>query len=415
MWRWRLERPSWEDAPLKRPLPLTFQGERGEHSNVTGITFAIVKYAERVLSTIHRSAAKTLSLLMWALAQVRSANLSEWARRLRLYQIDPEGNRHPYSFKYKKFRIWRFLTRSMFLADQIWEAITHQLLDPRDTPEAKGPILVTLDWTKLGKGFWALVLGLPYHGRVLPLAVDVVPEAHLEHEMTDTEIGLLRRFLGWLPLELRSRIVILADRGFAKTELFTLIEELGASYVIRLRRDSHVRLACGWVRLQDLAIAPGENRTYTSIPYTREHEKILNVAIRRLPVGKANDPDDDTWYLATHRPELSEAAHWYAKRFKTEEMFKDWKSMLSADEHRLQGEDGVERLLAIVGLYYVFVILEGQAKTTQERLLQVTQDRDGVPELGIFRQAQAVLELWAAESDAPPLDLLMPLWVQCHV
>jgi hypothetical protein len=351
---------------------------------------------------------------MWALAQAREPNLSEWARRLRLFQIGKDGTQKPYSFKYKKFRIWRFLTRSMFVGREIWEAQTHQLLDPRDTPEDTRPILITMDWTKMGKGFWALVLGLPYHGRVLPLVAEVIAEGFLENAMTDLEIGLVGEFLGWLSPSLRSRIVILADRGFAKTELFEAIEEAGAGYVIRLHRDSHVRKESEWVELQTLPVAHGESLTLPQIASRQQRQKILNVAIRRLPWGEANDPQDDTGYLATNRPEVRQAADWYSKRFKTEELFKDWKSMLDLAGHQLKNEEGLDRLVALVGLYYVFVVLEGQAKTTQARLSQVTQDRNGQPELGIFRQAQAVLDLWAMEVEAPPWDLLMPAWVQVH-
>lgn len=381
---------------------------------MTSLTLALVKYTERVLASVHRSAVKTLSLLLWALSEAREPNLSEWARRLRLYQIDPEGNRKAYSFKYKKFRIWRFLTRSEFLAKEIWEAITHFLLDPRDVPEDSQPILVTLDWTKMGKGFWALVLGVPYHGRALPLAVEVVAEGFLENAMTDLEIGLVKEFLGWLSPSLRSRIVILADRGFAKTELFEAIEEAGASYVIRLHRDAQVWVDLAWRELRTLGVAHAETRLYPRTPYSLEHQKVLNVAVRRLPWGEANDPQDDTWYLATNRPEVSLAPEWYSKRFKTEELFKDWKSMLDLAGHQLRNEEGLDRLLAVVGLYYVFVVVEGQAKTTEARLRQVTQDRKGKPELGIFRQAQAVLGLWASEVQGPSWDLIMPSWVQAH-
>lgn len=381
---------------------------------MSAITLAIVKYTERTLTSMHRSAVKTISLLVWALAQVREPNLSEWARRLRLYSLGSDGTVQPYSFRYKKFRIWRFLTRSVFGAHDVWKALTEQLMDPRDVPERTHPILVTLDWTKMGKGFWALVMALPYHGRALPLAVEILPEAFLENEMTDTEIGLVRRFLGWLSDDLKARIVILADRGFAKTELFNAIEEAGAGFVIRLHRDAHVQIAEEWIELQSLPVAPGQSRSDMQILYTREHGKRLNLAIRRLPWGEANDPTDDTWYLGTNRPEVSRAADWYSRRFKEEELFKDWKSILDLAEHQIKNEEGVDRLVAIVGLYYVFVILEGQAKTTPTLLRQVTQTRRGKPELGIFRQAQAVLSLWATEVEALPLDLLMPLWVQTH-
>jgi hypothetical protein len=381
---------------------------------MSGIAFSIVKYTQRVLSSVHLSAVKTISLLLYAMAQVRSPNLSEWARQLRLFQPGPDGKPQAYSFTYKKFRIWRFLTRSVFSPDELWEALTHEWLDPRDTPEDSSPIHVTLDWTQLGKKFRALVLALPYHGRAIPLAVGILAEGFLENEMTSFEIDLVKRFLGWLSPALRSRIVVLADRGFAKTELLQAIEREGAGYVVRLPRDHHVCVDGQWCELRALPIAPGETRTYRQILHTREHEHAIGLVVRRLPVGKANDPDDDTWYLATNRPELDRAADWYALRFRTEELFKDWKSILDAAKHRLRSEEAVAKLVGILGVFYSYVVLEGQIKTTADRLRQVTQDRKGNPELGIFRQCLAVLLLWAAEIASTALDPLMSFWVQVH-
>jgi hypothetical protein len=308
------------------------------------------------------------------------------------------------------------------------------------------------------------VLALPYHGRAIPLAVGILAEGFLENEMTAFEIDLVHRFLGWLfrlsattggfdsrltdpfvqrapkpalrpilpcsrPLSqgsthsfrgeplfpaLRSRIVVLADRGFAKTELFQAIEREGAGYVIRLPRDHRVRVQGEWRELRALPIAPGETRTYRQIPHTQEHEHAIGLVVRRLPVGKANDPDDDTWYLATNRPELDRAADWYSLRFRTEELFKDWKSILDAAKHRLHSEEAVAKLVGILGVFYSYVVLEGQIKTPPDRLRQVTQNRKGNPELGIFRQCLAVLLRWAAEIASTPLDRLMPVWVQLH-
>jgi hypothetical protein len=381
---------------------------------VTGIALPIVKYTERVLSNVHRSAVKTISMLLYGMAQVRSPNLSEWARQIWLFQPGPDGKPRPYSFKYKKFRIWRFLTRSVFSPDELWESLTHEWLDPRDTPDDHAPIHVTLDWTQLGKNFRALVLALPYHGRAIPLAVSVLAEEYLQNEMTKFEIDLVNRFLGWLSPELRSRIVVLADRGFAKTELFKAIEDAGAGYVIRLPRDHHVRVVGEWTELRALSIRPGETRTYPQILHTREHEHAIGLVVRRLPDGQANDPEDDTWYLATHRSELSQAADWYALRFRTEELFKDWKSILDAAQHRLTKEEAVAKLVAILGVFYSFVVLEGQIRATPDRLRQVTQDRKGKPELGIFRQSLAILILVTMETVACPWDLLMSVWVQVH-
>lgn len=375
------------------------------------LSLCLVRRTQDFLRELHGSAVKTLSLLVWALALVKKPNLSQWARVLGLYRKRPDGSRQAYGFAYKKFRIWRFLSRSIFRPEELWEAITHRLLDPRDSLRRRHPIFILMDWTDLGDQM-ALVLALPYHGRALPLLVEIVEKIYLENSMTDLELECVRRFLGWLSPGLRSRIEFLADRGFAKIELFEAIEEAGATYAIRLPRHFQISLSQGWVALGDLGLGVLEEREYRDIECTQEHRHRLGIRMRRIMTGAAHDPDDDTWYIATNRSEISPVLGHYALRMKVEELFRDWKHLLDLDGHELAGEDALGRLVGVLGVYYVLVVLEGQAHTTPERLRQITRPGRRSPELSIFRQTQAVLERWSDEAGWISPDLLMPLWTQ---
>lgn len=375
------------------------------------LALCLARRTQDFLSDLHHSAVKSLSLLVWALALVKKPNLSQWARVLGLYRKRPDGSREAYGFAYKKFRIWRFLSKSVWRPEELWEAITHRLLDPRDSLRGHHSIFILMDWTDLGDQM-ALVLALPYHGRALPLLVEIVEKIYLENSMTDLEIECVHRFLGWLSPGLRSRIEFLADRGFAKIELFREIEEAGATYAIRLPRHFQIHLGQGWVALGDLGLGVLEEREVRNVECTQEHHHPLSIRMRRIMAGAASDPDDDTWYIATNCPEVSPVLGHYALRMKVEELFRDWKSLLDLDGHELSGEDALGRLVGVMGVYYVLVILEGQAHTTPERLRQITRPGRRSPELSIFRQAQAVLNLWSDEAGSISPDLLMPLWVQ---
>lgn len=378
------------------------------------LTLCLVRRTCDFLRELHGSAVKTLSLLVWALALVKKPNLSQWARALGLYRKRPDGSREAYGFAYKKFRIWRFLSKSVWRPEELWKSITHRLLDSQDVGPARirlRPIPILMDWTDLGDQM-ALVLALPYHGRALPLLVEIVEKIYLPNSMTDLELECVHRFLGWLSPALRSRVEFLADRGFAKIELLEAIEEAGATYAIRLPRHFQIPLGPSWVALGDLGLGVLEEREYRDIECTQEHRHRLGLRMRRIMSGAAKDPDDDTWYIATNRPEVSPVLGHYALRMKVEELFRDWKQLLDLDGHELGGEEGLGRLVGVLGVYYVLVILEGQAHTTPERLRQVTRPARRCPELSIFRQAQAVLEVWSVEAGPVSPDLLMPLWVQ---
>lgn len=375
------------------------------------LSLCLVRRTQDFLRELHGSAVKTVSLLVWALALVKKPNLSQWARVLGLYRKHPDGSREAYGFAYKKFRIWRFLRRSIWRPEEIWEAITHRLLDPKDVPGDRRPLFVLMDWTDLGDQM-ALVLALPYHGRALPLLVEIVEKCYLENSMTDLELECVRRFLGWLSPDLVHRIEFLADRGFAKIELFREIEEAGATYAIRLPRHFQIHLAPGWVALGDLGLGVLEERESRDVECTQEHRHRLGIRMRRIMTGAAHDPDDDTWYIATNRSEISPVLGHYALRMKVEELFRDWKHLLDLDGQELESEEALGRLVGVLGVYYVLVILEGQAHTTPDRLRQITRPGRRSPELSIFRQAQAVLERWSDEAGWISPDLLMPLWTQ---
>ncbi len=72
----------------------------------------------------------------------------------------------------------------------------------------------------------------------------------------------------------------------------------------------------------------------------------------------------------------------------------------------------MSRLVGVIGVYYVLVLLEGQAHTTTACLRQSTRERRRGPELSVFRQAQAVLDVWSGEAGWISPDLVMPLWTQ---
>jgi hypothetical protein len=132
----------------------------------------------------------------------------------------------PGSLHEKVTRMSRFLCHSRFEVTEAFHQVARGIIETVAHCSPKSRILIALDWTDLGK-FMGLWLSLPYHGRALPLSCAVIEKTTSENARTDMELDLIRGFLGLFPPEIRSRIIVLADRGFAKRERFEAIEDLG--------------------------------------------------------------------------------------------------------------------------------------------------------------------------------------------
>jgi hypothetical protein len=109
-------------------------------------------------------------------------------------------------------------------------------------------IVVALDWTDYAAdGQASLALSLATRqGRATPLRWLSVLKDELTQARKDDAEACLRRFAAVLPEGVR--VTLLADRGFADTKLFGVLEELGFNYVIRLKGNTRVGAADGTTR-----------------------------------------------------------------------------------------------------------------------------------------------------------------------
>ena len=130
------------------------------------------------------------------------------------------------------------------------------------------------------------------------------------------------------------------------------------------------------------------------------------LAVRRLRTGEAKDPDDDTWFLATDVPELKAALPWYALRFQIEEMFRDLKSHLNMDRHRLGTEQSVGKMMLIVALAYLVVLEDGtqwRARVALDRIQKST----AWGALSVYGIARACFEAALPEAPADVAEIFL--------
>lgn len=363
------------------------------------IAVRVVYHIQQKLPDLHGQPTRTLVMMVSAFLAVGGPWLSQMGRAL----ADLPG-----AVQEKVKRMSRFLCRSEFDLSEAFQSLGRRIIETMAHVHPQRMIEVALDWTDLGE-FMGLWLSLPYQGRALPLSCVVLPKESALGSMTGEEQELLRHFLGGFSEEIRRRIVVLADRGFGKRELFVTIHEQAAHFAIRLSRDRHVRAQGRWTELANLPVSPGETLLVREIDYTREEPFRCHLAVRRLRLGEAHDPTDDTWYIATDLEEVESALRKYSDRFQIEEMFRDLKSRLNIDRHRLGTEASVGKMMLIASLAYLVVLEDGTQWRSRIDLARL-QKTTAWGKLSVYSIARACFDLCLEEPPQPVGDLLVAAW-----
>lgn len=314
----------------------------------------------------------------------------------------------PGSLDQKVKRMSRFLCESRFDVLEAFLGVARRIIETMAHAHPKRMILVSMDWTDLGKyqGLW---LSLPFQGRALPLACMVLEKAKALGGMTAMEEEIVRRFLGLFSPAIRDRVVILADRGFAKRDLWDLIKDMKAHWAIRVPRDRHIRVDGEWIELRHLGLNPGQTKILREVEGLQEEPRKINLAIRRLPTGEAKDPEDDTWYIATDAQDIPLALSWYSERFPIEEMFRDLKSRLHMDKHQLRTEQSVGKMMLVVALAYLIVLEDG---TQWRGRLDLDRIQRSTPwgTLSVYRIAEICFELNLGEAPELLEEVVLRRW-----
>lgn len=216
-----------------------------------------------------------------------------------------------------------------------------------------------IDWTYFdGPAFRVQILkiGVARQGRVIPLLQVAYDRDDLPADKSQNQLEqeALAAVLKALPSHCRP--VVLADRGFARTEFFRWLLERKVDFVVRMERNTCITEASGRRRKVgvDLTVQPGEQLWLEGVRYALYHGRPTDVKVNlacswvstQSPATRkeAVEPDEP-WYLVTSLPSLELAVAWYRKRFWIEESFKDDKGRLLLDEVRVESVLRLNHLL----------------------------------------------------------------------
>lgn len=218
---------------------------------------------------------------------------------------------------------------------------------------ARQPLVLVVDTTQVGRHHRALLVGLAYRKRCLPLAwsVHAGPSGNVPVKAV---IQLLEQVAAWLPAD--AQVTLLGDAAFRPSDLLHWLREHAWSYVIRQRKEVTVRRPDGdWFPIRQVEIQPGQTVAVGWVWLARTNPFGLTWLVLHWKVG-----EDEPWILVSDRDDPRWVLRQYAKRMWIDEMNGDLKEHgFDLEATHLGDASRIETLLLGVAIAYVWLISLG--------------------------------------------------------
>ena len=293
------------------------------------------------ICTFRRSQVKTLSVLVYAAMETVRLTLAELGRTV--------ARQRGQSVKHCIKRVDRFLGNGRIEPGVAMSGWIRWLVRPGRR------VLISMDWVDI-RQWHCLVLAARIRGRAVPLLWAIYRHEQLYRSQNNLEYGLLRLLRSHLPDE--ADVVILADRGFGRTEMARTCQKLGFDYIIRIVPDVWIEHPdfCG--KLLDLPVRRGTQRMLRNVSYRKTRPIEQHVAVL-WPAA-----EDQPWFLMTNVPRLraKRLSRIYGRRMTIEEYFRDCKSKRNGYALRLtmiRDRQRLERLLLVLAMAYWLLLAVG--------------------------------------------------------
>lgn len=214
-------------------------------------------------------------------------------------------------------------------------------------------ITLLIDGSAVGKDCSALVIGVLYRKRVIPLTW-VVNEGAKGHRTAETHIELFKQLLPILPETLDC--YVLGDGEFDSDELLTwLSQNTNWLFTMRTSKTNLVWTKDGYKAVEeDLAVGRAGYQARMDTTLTKQGKVSVNV------IGWWESKYDEPIYLVTNWDDVEAAMKKYRKRVMIETLFSDVKSRgFGIDKSKISAPERLERLLLAVALAYIWMIYLG--------------------------------------------------------
>jgi len=259
--------------------------------------------------------------------------------------------------KHRIKRAWRFMANERLEPVLAMSAVVQRLL--KNWPKAKF-LLISFDWTDI-RGIQTLVAAANVRGRAIPLAwASCQKHVYDGHRSRNAfEESLLWLLRGMIPPHVS--VILLADRGFGRTELGRFCQLRGLHYVIRIQPKVQVSFSGQVCRLDQYPVRYGRSERLDNVLY-RQHDPLAQHVVVRWKKGLP-EHRDEPWYLMTDLNDQGFTARrlsdLYGRRMSIEQLFRDGKNKRQGWALRdtgLKDPARLDRLILVLALAYLLLI-----------------------------------------------------------
>jgi len=298
------------------------------------------------------------------------------------------GRQLPGCAKHDIKKTWRFCANDRIETADAMRGVCKKLLKHR-----KKPLIVSMDWTDI-RGFQTLMVAADLRGRAVPLCwascFKHVYDGHKSRNGFEESLLLVLRTM----IPQGQKVILLADRGFGRTELGRFCQQQGFDYVIRINPEVHVHGDSYKGKLIHYPNRKGTCKLLRSVAYRAQNNPITqHIAIRwvhGLPKHR-----DECWFLMSSLAVgAKKLTHLYGQRMTIEELFRDHKNKRngwSLRDTQITKPERLDRLLLILALTYILLCGLGLlARQTRHPHEWCTNNRQN--ECSIFTIGRLMLE-----------------------
>lgn len=290
-------------------------------------------------SSLRLSQAKTLASLVASALRVERASLANIGRGML-------GKA-----KHQIKRCWRFCNNSRVETADAMRGVVKKVLRKR-----KKPLLVAVDWVDI-RQFQSLVAAAVLKGRSVPLCwASCQKHVYDGHKSRNAfEEALLLVLASMIPPG--QKVILLADRGFGRTEMARFCQRHGFDYVIRIQPNVHVCCPSYHGKLLDYPVHKGICRLLKHVAY-RQHRSVTQHIVVRWVRGLPAKRDECWFLMSSLAAGPARVSKLYGQRMTIEQLFRDHKSKRngwSLRDTKVKTAQRLDRLLLILAMAYLLL------------------------------------------------------------
>ena len=228
----------------------------------------IEKFTKPVTQDLLPTQQATISQAVCGMLLCHSVLLAEIAR----------GFETTVAFVHNLKRVFRFVDNERITDQHSKEVVASRLIHQlcrRLRLSPRPPVEVIIDWTSVGD-YQVLSALVGSKGRAVPVLQGAVRKWEFEASQNHVEEQFVQSLRRCIPYSLKA--IIVADRGFGRTELFRFIKAEGFRYVIRVKGDVWIESRSYRGKLKDYPLLVGQTFKLSEVRYhkTKRYELKLN-------------------------------------------------------------------------------------------------------------------------------------------